>query len=287
MNTRTRLILTLMFACGAPAIVVAQPAADEPSLRVAVIIDGSGTFARQRAGAVARAIELLDAMADARLHRWESGADHVTLIALDALPDVIWKGTLRQLKAIDHDRWGARFDARTDYQQCTDVAAAFRLAATALAGDAGLVHRYVFAFTDLIHEPPSATIRACAPAQSSPASSFPWNELNGVSTSVFWAPPNQVLTWRRAIDERDLGDSFAVYSVSESAEIPLAAPPRPTIELSAADLAQDRARYAALFKRGIKWIAIVVAVALLAFALLVSIARQRHRAPRTARGNTI
>ena len=290
MTTPTRLIVAaLMVACSAPAIVAAQPAADEASLRVAVIIDGSGTFKGQRADAVARTIELLDAMADTRLHRWESGTDQVTLVALDAMPDVIWHGNLRGLKTIDHESWGARFDARTDYEQCTDVVKAFRLAASALAGGDGLVHKYIFAFSDLRHEPPAATIRSCAPEESLPASSFPWNELNGVSTSVFWVPPDQVFTWRRAVEERDLGDSFAVYSVSESAEIPLVAPPRPTVEFSAADLAEDRARYAASAKRVGEWLAtgiiaifVAVPLALFAVAWLVRIARRL----RGARGNT-
>ena len=168
----------VLSAClAAPA--AGQSAVAEPSLRVAVIIDGSGTFAGQRDAAVARTIDLLDAMAATKLHRWEIGADHVTLISLDALPEVIWQGTLRQLKELDHDRWAARFDARSDFVHCTDVAAAFRLAADAVAGGAGPVNQYLFAFSDLIHEPPTTSVRTCAAPQTLPPAAFPWDRLSG------------------------------------------------------------------------------------------------------------
>ena len=273
-----------LLACLAvPAAVAGQTALEEPSLGVAVIIDGSGTFARQRDAAVARTIELLDSMAATKLHRWETGADHVTLIALDALPEVIWEGTLHELKALDHERWAARFDARSDFTHCTDVAAAFRLAADALGVGAGLVRKYVFAFSDLIHEPPTTSVRSCAAPRALPPATFPWDELGGVSVSVFWAPADQVLAWRRVVDERGLGASFRVHSVSESAEIPLVAPPRPEVELSEEDLAADRARYSAFARRGLSWLAAGLAsVVALTFGLVVVLGVARRGTRRGA-----
>ena len=276
-------VFVLLAGLAAPAPMAGRQAVEEPSLRVAVIVDGSGTFAPQRDAAVARTIALLDSMAATPLHRWESGADHVTLISLDALPEVIWQGTLRQLKTLDHDRWAARFDARSDFAHCTDVAAAFRLAAAALAGGSGLVHRYVFAFSDLIHEPPTTSVRSCAAPRALPPATFPWDQLADVSVSVFWAPPDQVLAWRRAVDERALDASFSVHSVSESTEIPLVAPARPTVELSEEDTAADRARYSALAWRGLTWLGTGVAgILVLTLVLVVALGLARRRARRAA-----
>ena len=267
-SIRLGIAALLLPACtGAPAV-------DDPSLRVAVVIDGSLTFDRQRDAAVGRAIELLERMAATKLHRWESGTEHLTLISLDALPDIIWQGSLRELKELDHDEWTRRFDARSDFVHCTDVVAAFDLAAEALAEGAGLVGKYVFAFSDLIHEPPTTSVRSCAASLRAPPAGFPWDEFGDVSVSAYWLPADQVLAWRRAADRLAPDAAFKFYSVSESTAVPLPALSRPVVELSEAEMAADRARYLARFRRGIAWVAGVL-VGLVALAVVLGFVSRR------------
>jgi hypothetical protein len=106
---------------------------------------------------------LLEALAETKVHRWEPAADRITLISLDAIPEALWQGTLRDLKKMDRKARTARFQARADSTKCTDVSAAFRLAVQDLDGDARYVGKYLFAFTDLIHEPPMTSIKKCRP----------------------------------------------------------------------------------------------------------------------------
>jgi hypothetical protein len=217
----------------------------DPSNRVVLLIDASGSYKARQAEAVERAGALLEAMAQTKLHRWEPAADRLILISLDAMPEVLWQGTLQELKQSDRTAWAARFRARKDYANCTDVSAGFRLAAQHLVGDSRYVGKYLFAFTDLIHEPPTTAIGTCRrPTQPSlPSDDFPWAGLADVSVAVFWVPPNQKLAWRRAVEERGLGATFALYTTSESAEVTISPPPRPTVELTEAERQVERERY--------------------------------------------
>jgi hypothetical protein len=221
----------------------------EPHNRVVIVIDGSGSYKARQTEAVERAVTLLDGMAQTKLHRWEPATDHVSLISLDAIPEVLWQGTLQDLKKLDRAAWIGRFRARTDYAHCTDVSAAFRLAAQSLEGDFRSVSKYLFVFSDLIHEPPTTSIAACQRPKrpSLPPEEFPWGALQDVSVAVFWVPPDQKLAWRRVVEEQGLTSSFALHSASESTAVTIAPPPRPTLAVTEADREAERGRYLGYF----------------------------------------
>lgn len=242
MQTTTKLIhsLTTLVLAALAMLAVARPAlADEPELstRVVVLVDASGSYHSRQADAVERAVGLLDDIAahatERRVHRWEKAPpppdDRVTIISLDAMPDVLWTGTVTALKAMDRSAWAARFRARGDYATCTDVGAAFRLAARHLEGDPRYVDKYLFAFTDLVDEPPTTSLRRCRRRSwpSLPPDNFPWEALTGVSVTALWVPAEQTLAWRRVLAEHGLESTFAIHAESESGEIAVTPPPRP------------------------------------------------------------
>ena len=103
-----------------------------PANRIAVLIDGSGTYKHRRSEAVERAAKLIDGIAQARRRRFEGLQDTVAVITIDAMPSVLWRGTLEELRAADRTSWVRRFEARSDYAACTDIDTAFRLAAEEL-----------------------------------------------------------------------------------------------------------------------------------------------------------
>lgn len=214
----------------------------DPVNHVVVVIDGSGSYRTRQEEAVARASQLLDEMTQKRLHRWDKGSDHITVISLDAIPEVLWEGSGLALKEMDTNVWRAHFAARTDYANCTDVTAAFHLAARYLEGDPRYVHKYLFVFSDLLNEPPTSSISKCARAGGRPDADFPWTALHDVSTAVFWMPPNQKLEWRRAATEHGVGDNLALYTTSESGQVEIAPPPTPKLERSEAEVAADKER---------------------------------------------
>ena len=151
-------VVLLIVLLGGSAIAASRI---DSSNRVVIMIDGSGSYKSRQGEALTRSIKLLDAMAQAKLHRWEPVSDQIIIISLDAVPEVLWRGTLRELKTLDRTAWTARFQARRDYASCTDVGTAFKLATQHLKGDSRSVAKYLFAFTDLIHEPPTTSIRLC------------------------------------------------------------------------------------------------------------------------------
>jgi hypothetical protein len=218
---RKRTLLALLASC---AVACAQREAPATN-RVVLVLDASGSFAGRQAEAIARASRLLESIASRKLRRWEKAEDHVSLISLDAAPAVIWQGSLRELKQADPATWKERFAGRSDYARCTDVTGAFQLAAQELQGDAANVSRYLFAFTDLRHEPPTRTVSTCSAAHRGPAEDFPWELLGDSSVSVFWVPPDPALEWRRAVQERGFSGSFHVYTASESGSVQTPAPP--------------------------------------------------------------
>lgn len=218
----------LAWLCASQAAAQIDP---EPANHVVIVIDGSGSYRARQAEAVERSTALLDKIAQTKLHRGDPDTDRVTLISLDAIPEVLWHGTLRDLKKIDHAAWAKRFRARTDYAQCTDVSAAFQLATQYLTGDPRWVSQYLFVFSDLIHEPPTTTITKCqVPKRPSlPPADFPWSLLQHVSVAVFWVPPDQKLAWRRVVSEHGLSATFALYTDAESGAVTITPPPRPTL----------------------------------------------------------
>jgi hypothetical protein len=247
----------------------------EPYNHVVVVIDGSGSYRQRVAEAVGRVVALLTKMAEKRVHRWETALDRVTVISLDAVPAVLWEGTVADLKTIKSEDWTKRFQARTDYAACTDVGEAFRLAARAFAADdLRLVQKYLFVFSDLIDEPPTTSVARCRPVKypSYPPQDFPWESLVDVSASVFWMPPDQVLAWKRAVAEHGLGTTFALHTDSESGAVEIAPPRRPTITMTAAEVAGTKSELRAFLASGGKWLFKIFVLIIVVPALLISAA---------------
>jgi hypothetical protein len=219
-----------------------------PSNRVAIVIDASGSYKARQVEAVERAVALLDGMVKTHVKRWESKDDVIAIISLDASPDVIWKGSLQDLKSRPPAFWKERFLSRTDYAGCTDVAKAFRLAGRVLEGDSRSVSKYLFVFSDLIHEPPLGSMRACQAPKGDPPEDFPWSALSDVSMSVFWMPAEQKLRWTKAVEERGLSESIGLHTVSESARVAIPAPPRAKIKVSEEERQADREGFFGILK---------------------------------------
>jgi hypothetical protein len=244
-----------------------------------VMVDASGSYKARQEEAVERAVAILDGMSQTKLKRWESQSDKIFIISLDASPDTIWQGSLKELKAKSPDFWKERFMARTDYASCTDVSSAFRIAARHLEGDSRYIGKYLFVFSDMLHEPPTDNMRTCQfPVKVSPED-FPWGNLVDVSVSIFWIPPDQKLLWRKAIQERGLEANFALYTTSESATVSIPNPPRPKEKVTDADLKTRRDQIKSTVMSGISWAAIII----VAFVLLIVIGFifQRNRARRS------
>lgn len=277
----TVVVVTAANLSGAPA--VAEPPNRDTSLRVAIVLDRSGTYRDQSGEAVAKATALLDQLARTRVHRWEAGNDRIALISLDALPSVLWRGTLEQLRQLDHAAWNERLAARRDFEHCTDVVTAFQLAGQELDTNARFVDRYIVAFSDLIDEPPTHSVRACQPPLNAPAAHFPWDQLRTTSVSIFWVPANQVLRWRRAVAERGLDATFVLHSVSESATVSIPPPPRPTVVIDPAEQAADRARFLAYGAKAGRVLAGLALGGTILAVVLILLTRRRHPRRRAAR----
>lgn len=241
----------------------------QPSNRVVVLVDASLSFASRRHAAIDATSALLDTMSSRRLHRWEVAHDTISVISLDALPEVIWQGTLPDLKRSTHVDWEARFTARTDFARCTDVGTGFRLAARLLQGDSRLVHKYLFVFSDLVDEPPMGSARTCRPARrpSLPPEGFPWGSLRDVSTSVFWVPVDQKLAWAAAVGEQGLDDTFHLYSTSESGSVTVVAPPIARVTTTDDDRAAAKAGFLRAGFGALRF----AGTAMLGFGLLVAL----------------
>jgi hypothetical protein len=252
----------------------------DPINKVAILLDASITYKARQAEAVGRALALLESIGQTKVRRWEESNDKIAIITVDAVPEVIWQGSIRELKALKSSDWTDRFKARTDYANCTDVEAAFKLAAKNLEGDPQHVNKYLWAYTDLIHEPPAKSMRKCEPPAkpSVPSEDFPWAEFQDVSVSVFWVPPEQKLAWKRAVTDHGLAPSFSLYTTSESGQVKIAAPPKPTQKLTEADRMADREAYKQSAITLFEWLCIglVGFIAVVGIALLIA-RSLRHR----------
>lgn len=264
---------------------MASAAAPQPVNKIVVMVDASGSYRARQAEAVTRAVELLTRVAETQLRRWDAGADQIAVISLDALPEVLWQGNLRDLKAVGAEQWKARFQGRTDYAHCTDVSASLRVALRFLDGDPRYTTRYLFTFSDLIHEPPTQSLRACRKPVALPGD-VPWEELKDVQVHALWVPPDQKLVWNRAAQEHGHGQ-FQLYTPSESDQVTITPPPRAELDPATREERRQETRDQAL--RGLEtagryWLNGMIGIGglfglLLVIALVASRFRRRRRQP--------
>ena len=250
---------------------------EHPSNRVVVLVDASLSFRSRSQEAVQATTALLDTMARTRLHRWEVSADSIAVISLDALPEVIWQGTLRDLKNADPAVWQQRFLARRDFSKCTDVGAGFGLAVRLLQGDPRLVHKYLFAFTDLVDEPPAGSVGTCRPAKRPcpPPVGFPWESLRDVSVSVFWVPADEKLEWHRVVAAKGMDETFHLFSTRESGAAVITPPPTARLTTTETDRQERKNQVGAFGVQALKLIVLVVLLGALALGALLIVARRR------------
>lgn len=193
--------------------------------RIVIMIDSSGSFKDRRMEALEKATILIGDISNRKSKRHE-GKDEVIVISLDAIPEVIWRGTREHLKAENPQYWKQRFDVRSDYQSCTDIENGFLLAAQELHKEPQATNKYLFAFTDLINEPPTGSAKKCTPviSPSLPSADFPWEAFADIETHVSWVPINQKQAWFEATQAAGIAEIFHLYSESESTVIKLTAP---------------------------------------------------------------
>ena len=225
---KTRLMYQAIFAF---ALAFGEAvAADKPFNRVIIGVDASGSYSGRQVEAISKAKGLLDEVAKRLVKRWEQ-PDEIIVISIDAIPDVIWRGTTKNLQSADSEVWQAHFLGRGDYALCTDVGAFFRLVAGEFAvkvKNSAPTEKYLFVFSDLIDEPPLGSPSQCKRQVSAfeTAKDLPWEALKDVSISVFWMPIAQKLAWAKVIQEKGLVSQVNFYSESESAG-KLLVPPKP------------------------------------------------------------
>lgn len=205
-----------LFVLAVLAVTIAAPSAEAaepvPKNQIVVMVDGSGSFGSRRMKALEQTRRLLEKLKEHRRDDWQEPREYIAVISIDALPEVLWAGTPKQLQNVEPGQWKTRFEARSDYAGCTDVQRAFEEAVKHLDGESSTTSKYLFVFSDLVHEPPADRMNRCEDADfpSTPAEAFPYDALNGVSVSMFWLPRDQKLVWSRAFDEHRVGDRTAL-----------------------------------------------------------------------------
>jgi hypothetical protein len=251
--------------------------APKPGNYVVVMIDRSISFHSRQEDAINKTVKYLEQIANRTIGRWQGQADKIAVIAIDAIPAVLWEGNLQELKKISKEDWTNRFAARTDFERCTDITSAFTLAAERFANaDAQSTSKYLLVFSDLIHEPPISSVSRCAKPHPAPADDFPWASLEDVSVSVFWLPINQKLIWQRAVQEKGLAGHVSLYSDSESGTVTITAPPKAKRKVSERERAQDAGEYGSLL-RSVVVVAIAGAALLAVFVLVFCVIAHTRR----------
>ncbi len=225
-----KIIMVAVIVMAAMAMMAKDSFAEKrvrPFNRIVIMLDASGSFKDRRMEAVQKASELTDKISNTKAKRYE-GKDEVIVISLDSIPETIWSGTKEELKNSSPQQWKQRFEARNDYQYCTDIENGFILAAQELHKEPQASNLYLFAFTDLINEPPAGSATKCQPVTlpSLPSAEFPWDAFADVETHVLWAPINQKQAWFETVNGAKLGANFRIHSQSESNAIELNAPPK-------------------------------------------------------------
>lgn len=257
--------------------------------RIAIAIDRTISFAGDGGAQVTQAEEQVTRFirglgADGRsLRRWEEDSDRVSLVAIDAAPEILLTTGLRSLQQAAGS-WRQRFASREAYARCTDVVGAVQQALRAFEGATPTTRRYLYLYSDLVNEPArGSSLRRCQHPVQGPPEGFPWEALQGVEVSAFGVPPAAKRRWIAAAEAHGLRDSFHVYDPSEWTAFELHVPRRAAAPIDPE--AQRQRREEVLGKgRSALLVGDVVAVlgifALTAIAVMARLLRGRPRAAR-------
>ena len=273
------LLILVVFGLLLIASGIAQKA-QQPANIVIVLIDRSQSFQARQQNAIDSTVKFLDQIANRKLGRWEGKNDKIVIISLDAMPAVLWRGDLQELKALSEADWSKQFASRSDYQRCTNITDGFSLAGEEFANSySGPTYKYLLVFSDLIHEPPTTSASTCAKPNYAPTADFPWATLQDISLSVFWLPINQKLIWQRALREHGLANQAALYSASESGAVQIALPPPAKVKIAESERIAEANRYKSLFTKGLWAVGALGAAVVLSFTVAIFSARRRRRTP--------
>lgn len=252
----------------------AANAADEPHNEIVIIVDASGSYRARQVEAINKAGILLRGIAERRRRRWEA-ADRITVVSLDASPEIIWSGPANGLSAEARAVWEARFRGRSDYAACTDVAAALRVAASQLNMAPPSSERWLFIFSDLKHEPPTTGVSGCRAPVSVPADGVPWSDLRNVQISAFWMPVVQKASWREAFAAHGV-EHARLFSESESAVNDISVPDRVVRESTPEEKAANRENLSSWFSWAIGWLVRIALALGVGAVILVAVALRRR-----------
>jgi hypothetical protein len=121
--------------------------------------------------------------------------------------------------------------------------ASFKLALLHLQGDPRYFTKYLFVFSDLVSEPPTTSVTTCEKPHYAPDKDFPWQQLENVSTTIFWMPANQQMLWRKAMGNAGFTGLFVMNNSGFSEKMIIATPPKAEIRLSEADKELNKQNY--------------------------------------------
>lgn len=218
-----------------------------PFNRIVIMLDSSGSFKAKRMEALDKAVSFINQISAEKAKRWE-GQDQVVIISLDGMPEVLWEGTKKGLTSQNVEYWKQRFEARKDYECCTDVEGGLLLAADVLHRDPLPEYMYCFIFSDLINEPPLESAQKCAPVKlpSVPGKDFPWEAFSDVNTEVLWMPVDQKFAWEKAVRAAGL-TSFHLHSESESGTFRIETPKKARHVMTEEEMEAGKAKVAGFF----------------------------------------
>ncbi|MGH7109529.1 MAG: hypothetical protein ACREFK_03790 [Stellaceae bacterium] len=227
---RSLALVPLLLAAASPAALATEPVAT----RVVVLLDTSGSFAKQSPAAASKIVQLLEDWSKQRLARGNRSRDDLSLIALDASPAVVYRATLGEIKRTGPAEWRDLIGARKGYAACTDVGAAFREAAEIFNRQPPAAANYLVVASDLINEPldPRWLARGrlhCLRANGNPPADMPWQDLvrRHVTGFFTWLPTIQSIRWKKALEANGLGGAIHVLDDFESGVASLPAPKQP------------------------------------------------------------
>jgi len=191
-----------------------------------VMVDASKSYREHFADAVQSATKLLDQLSQEDVKRWEPARDRITLISLDAMPEILWSGTLQDLQREGTAALPSRLEARKDFDACTDVGGGFRLALRELGPEQPGIGRYLFVYSDLLDDPPTTSLRTCQRPPRAIPPELDWEALQGIAVAAFSLTPEQKFAWSKELQARGLTETFKLYTPAESGVVTIPVPTR-------------------------------------------------------------